>query len=83
MQKFNWNLEPSSGWGLDVDGAPMVADASDQQKFQHTWPLITMQACFRHRKKKVKIVIVTFYLTIHTFIGIVSLHLAIQTLSEL
>ncbi len=25
-----------SGWGLDVDGALMVADARDQQKFQHT-----------------------------------------------
>ncbi len=50
----------SSGWGLDVDNAPMVADASDQQKFQHTWPLVTMQACFCHRIKKVNTVIVTF-----------------------
>ncbi len=33
---------------------------SDQQTFQHTWPLVTMQACFCHRIKKVKTVIVTF-----------------------
>ncbi len=44
-------LEPSlkllfRGWELDVDGAPMVADASDQHQLQHTWPLIIMQACY-------------------------------------
>ncbi len=33
---------------------------SDQQQLQHTWPLVTMQACFFHRIKKVKTVIVTF-----------------------
>ncbi len=33
---------------------------SDQQTLQHTWPLVTMQACFCHRIKKVKTVIVTF-----------------------
>ncbi len=32
---------------------------SDQQTFQHTWPLVIMQACFCHRIKKVKTVIVT------------------------
>ncbi len=37
----------------------MVADARDQQKLQHTWPLVTMQACF-HQNKKVKTVTVTF-----------------------
>ncbi len=36
----------------------MVADASDQQKFQH--PLVTMHACFCHIIKKVKTLIVSF-----------------------
>ncbi len=58
MQKFNWNLEPSSGWVLWW--CPHGSWCSDQQKFQHTWPLVTMQACFCHRIKKVKTVIVTF-----------------------
>ncbi len=54
------------------------------KKIQHTWPLVTIQAFILHRIQKVKPVIVTFYLTIRTsVIGIASLHLAIQTLSEL
>ncbi len=35
-----------------MDGAPMVAGARDQQKTQHTWPLVTIQACFHDRIKK-------------------------------
>ncbi len=50
IQLEPWLKLLSSGWVLDVDGAPMVANASDQQKLQH--PLVTMQACFRHRIKK-------------------------------
>ncbi len=56
---------------------------SDQQKIQHTWPLVTMQACFGHRIKKVKTVIVTFLSHNSDYFGIVSLHCAIQTLSKL
>ncbi len=51
----------------------MVADASDQHTSQHTWPLVTTQAF--------STVIVTVDLSIQSYIGIVSLHLALQTLS--
>ncbi len=33
---------------------PMVADAWDQHTLQYTWPLVTMQACFHDRIKKLK-----------------------------
>ncbi len=79
MQKFNWNLEPSSEWVLDVDSALVVADARGQQKCQHTWPLVTIQAYFRYR---IKIVIVTF-LSHNSDLCYWSLHLAIQILSKL
>ncbi len=36
IQLKPWMKLLSSEWGLDVDGAPMVA-ARDQQKLQHTW----------------------------------------------
>ncbi len=63
---------------------PMVADARDQQKIQHSWPLVTMQACFHDRIKKIKTIFVIFLSHNSDFyIGIASLHLAIQTLSEL
>ncbi len=65
-----------------MDGAPHVPDASDQQKFQHG--LGYYASLFPSQNKKVKTVIMTFYLTIWTsIIGIASLHLEIQTLSEL
>ncbi len=38
----------------------MVTDASDQQKFQHAWPLVTMQDCFHHKVKTVIVWYCTF-----------------------
>ncbi len=68
IQLESWTFQ----WvGLDVDGAPVVADASDQQTLQHTWPSVTMQACFNHRIKKVKTVTVTFLSHNSDFIRIV------------
>ncbi len=52
---FQW-VSVGCGW------CPHIADASDQQKLQHTWPLVTMQACF-HDRKKVKNIFVTFFIS--------------------
>ncbi len=46
----------------------MVSDASDQQQIQHTWPLVTMQACLHDRIKKLTPYLWPFYLTIRTSI---------------
>ncbi len=40
------------GGGSVVCGGGGDADASDQQTSQHTWPLVTMQACFHDRIQK-------------------------------
>ncbi len=61
----------------------MVADASDQQKIPTYMAFDYYASLFPSQKKKVKIVIVTFLSHNSYLIGIVSLHLAIQTLSEL
>ncbi len=58
---FQW-VSVGCGW------CPHIADASDQQKLQHTWPLVTMQACFHDRKKVKNIFVTFFYLTILTSI---------------
>ncbi len=69
-------IEIAFQWeGVGCGWCPHIADASDQHKLQHTWILVTMQACFHHRKK-VKIIFVTFLSHNSDFyIGIESLHL--------
>ncbi len=67
MQKFNWNLD----WNCFCVGCgwcPHIADASDQNKLQPSWHLVTMQACFHDRKKSKKTYLWPLYITIRTFI---------------
>ncbi len=54
MQKFNWNLEPSSGWVLWWCPHGKLMQWSTKIPTYSTWPLVTMQACFCHSIKKSK-----------------------------